>query len=275
MKITLLQMQQNRLHDFSDKTRCFNIDECKILQEEMLQQNIQMIQQLSPGDTDLIVTSEAINYCGAPWNVNGDFLSLIPDAGDAIFSALAVQARRLGTYIVAGLYRKEKINGEWAIMNSAIVFNRMGEIVAVYDKTHLAGDENDYLTPGNRIFTIKADFGNMGICICWDAQFPEVTRTLALQGVDLVVCPTWGWESLYGRANAYLNGIFVAATMAVPYQGIIEGIRIPSEIIAPWGEILTQVPPKSQGFVHVEIDLSAAKKYRELRLGGRRPELYY
>ena len=49
-----------------------------------------------------------------------------------------------------------------------------------------------FLHRGNALCVQDADFGRFGVCICWDMQFPEVARTLALRGAQLVVCPHLG-----------------------------------------------------------------------------------
>lgn len=162
-----------------------------------------------------------------------------------------------------------------AAYNAALIFDRAGTLRQVYRKTHLAGDESAVFTPGDALCVQDADFGRFGVCICWDMQFPEVARTLALRGAQLVVCPTWGWEAdLYGRARAYENGIFTAAAMAVPGWGNIEPPRTPSSVIAPDGTMAACGPADRAALVTCAVDLTQAAVYRPIRQEARRPALY-
>ncbi len=97
--------------------------------------------------------------------------------------------------------------------------------------------------------------------------FPESARKLSLLGAELIVCPTWGWEAIYGHARAYENGVYAAAAMAVPYWMDIEGLRSPSEAIAPDGTVLVSGSRKEKGVYLCEMDIRDCKPYRELRLG--------
>ena len=174
----------------------------------------------------------------------------------------AAIASRYGVMILAGLARKE--NGK--LYNSTVFWGRDGRIKDVYHKIHLAGDESEIFTPGQTLHTIDTEFGRVGTAICWDMQFPETARNLAKMGTDLIVCPTWGWEWIYGPARAYENGIFVAAAMAVPYWMPIEDLRRPSMVISPDGKILVEGPTDKAAIVYCEIDDIHCKQSREFRL---------
>lgn len=105
-------------------------------------------------------------------------------------------------------------------------------------------------------------------------QFPECGRILAAKGADLILCPTWGWEAIYGHARAYENGIYAAAAMAIPYWMEIEGIRNPSEVVAPDGRVLCQGERDKEGYWICEFDLKECKEYKKIRMHHRRPETY-
>lgn len=83
------------------------------------------------------------------------------------------------------------------------------------------------MCPGNEFKVFDTDIGKVGILICWDMQFPEAARILALSGADIIICPTWGWENKYGICRAYENGIYVVAAMAIPKKGVIPPFKIP------------------------------------------------
>lgn len=208
-------------------------------------------------DTDLMITTEAVNYPG-----DVDAAALLP--------RFAQMAARKHCYVVACLYAQDGTRR----FNRAYVLDRGGQTVARYDKVHLVGTEHQTLTPGDRYCVVDADFGRFGVCICWDMQFPEVCRHYALHGARLVVCPTWGWENLYAQSRAYENGIFVAGAMNVPYQEGITGIRSPSEVIAPDGAIIASAAPHASEALTCEVDLSAMRELYDIRMGDRRPDTY-
>ena len=153
----------------------------------------------------------------------------------------------------------EKRNGK--LYNSTVFWGRDGRIKDVYHKIHLAGDESEIFTPGQTLHTIDTEFGHVGTAVCWDMQFPEMARNLAKMGTDLIVCPTWGWEWIYGPARAYENGIFVAAAMAVPYWMPIEDLRRPSMVDFPgWKDFGQKVRLTRQQLCIVRLMIFTANK---------------
>lgn len=269
MRLALIQEKQNELYNFDDPNACFSLDQAKHLQLKMIQQNLEMLHYAAEKNCDLMVTSEAINFCGQPNGLQTKYHEILQE--EWLEQELSRIAKNARAYLVAGVYRKE---GD-RIYNAALVFDRNGKRIHVYNKTHLAGGEKEYLCPGDQLLCFSADFGKVGVCICWDMQIPEVCRSLALAGAQIVVCPTWGWESTYSTARAYENGIIVASAMAVPYHSKIEGIRLPSEVIGQNGEILARASFERKEVLLCDLDLHSVDRERVFRIGQRRPELYH
>jgi len=130
------------------------------------------------------------------------------------------------------------------------------------------------LTPGKEYLVMDTEFGKIGVIICWDMQFPEACRELVLRGAELILCPTWGWEQIYGHSRAYENGVYVASAMSVPFREDITGIRNPSEVISPKGEILASGSRSKAEVVTCELDIRDCKEFKELRMSNRHPETY-
>lgn len=274
MKIGLIQEKQNRLYDFMNPDRAYTLEEAAALRDEMVEQNIRLLDQTQTGGYDLLVTSEAVNYCGHPNEVKGDWKKLLPAPDSGLIARFSAAAQGAHAYLVAGLFNRRREHGADAFYNSAFVFDRAGRLIEIFDKVHLAGAENDFLTPGKAFKVIDADFGRFGPCVCWDMQFPESARALALSGARLIVCPTWGWEAVYAHARAYENGIFVASAMAVPYWGPIDGLRTPSEVVSPAGDALARGGTNDPHLVSCTFDLSQCESTRTFRLACRRPGAY-
>lgn len=275
MRLALIQAKQNALYQFGNPDVRYTHAEAAALQRNMLEQNLSLMRQAARRGCDLMVTTEAINYPGQPWKVAGDYASLVDESLHWLVPELSAIAKEGACYIAACLYSR-RAPGETGggLYNAIWLFDRQGEVCAVYHKTHLAGEENDYLIPGDRYCAVDTDMGRIGLAICWDMQFPETCQTMADMGADLIVAPTWGWEWIYGPARAYENGVYVAAAMAVPCEGPIEGLRSPSEAIGPDGACIARGSRTEAEVVWCEIeDLSACRDLRDMRMQGRRRDL--
>ncbi len=274
MKIALIQEKQNELYQFNNDNIRYTLEQAKEFQQEMVLQNLVMARAAAQEGCDLIVTSEAINFAGQPWKVQGDYASLIPDMEDKLFTHLSGIAQAGHCYVAAGVFRKEKVLEQEKLYNSIVLFDREGKLCNIYDKVHLAGDENDYLTRGDKYSVVETDFGRLGMAICWDMQFPETCQALADKDADLIIAPTWGWEWIYGPCRAYENGVYVASAMAVPYYMPIEGLRSPSEVIGPEGDILVRGSREESQIVMCDIpDVKSTAGYREMRRNCRRTDV--
>jgi len=148
---------------------------------------------------------------------------------------LGEAARRGHCYIVAGIFERD---GK-AIYNTAILIGRDGKLIGSYRKTHLPREEVEGgLTPGGleggpAYPVFQTDFGVIGIMICWDLQFPEAARALALRGAEMIFLPIWGGSDLLARARAIENHVFLIAS----------SYDMRSVILDPSGAILAEATP--------------------------------
>ena len=199
---------------------------------------------------------------------------------NALTHELSKKAKEYGVYIIGGSFFEKRDEGNF---NTSLLFDRNGDLTGSYSKVHLFDalgiKESDTTTGGKDIPIFQLDFGTIGITICYDLRFPELYRTLALKGVDIIFVPsaflstTGHWETLV-RAVAVQNLLHVVAVNAIgEYEGIFfEG---KSMIVDPWGVPLATAP-RGEGVVYAEIDLDSQKDLRrELPvLNNRRPDLY-
>lgn len=110
------------------------------------------------------------------------------------------------------------------VYNSAALINDNGQILGVYRKTHPFPTERlgggGWTTPGSDTLVVKTKLGNIGIIICYDGDFPELSRVLALQGAEIIVRPSALlrsyeiWE-LTNLARAYDNHVYMIGVNAV------------------------------------------------------------
>ncbi len=208
---------------------------------------------LGQGDTDKLAVQEAFG-------------------GGAIQQFLADTARELGLWIVGGTLPLTTPDPA-RVRNSSLVYAPTGQCVARYDKIHLFRfdngheryDESRVLEPGTEpvLFDLPSRDGHLwrvALSVCYDLRFPELYRTCAARGADLLLVPsafthTTGqahWEVLL-RARAIENLAYVAA----PAQGGVHenGRRTwgHSMVVDPWG-VVTQTLAEGAGVVLDELD---------------------
>ncbi|MBM4046750.1 MAG: carbon-nitrogen hydrolase family protein, partial [Planctomycetes bacterium] len=145
-----------------------------------------------------------------------------------------------------------------------------GTILAAYRKMHLFDvdlpgrvtvRESDWLARGNEVATFAADFGVVGMGICYDLRFPELYRALAAKGATVMVVPSafteatgrHHWEVLL-RARAIENQCYVIA--ANQFGQHASGVRTygHSLIVDPWGKVLA-VCEDGEGVALAAMDL--------------------
>jgi predicted amidohydrolase len=111
-------------------------------------------------------------------------------------SAMASLASKHRTYIVCPL---DRWDGRRRV-NSAVLLDRQGRVGCVYDKVYPFWSEYEVqpaVTVGREVPVYQADFGRVGMAICFDVNFPEVWRQLANRGAELVI-----WPSAYSAGTS-------------------------------------------------------------------------
>jgi len=160
--------------------------------------------------------------------------------GDTVKLRIGELAKKYKVNIVAGSVSNVR-GGK--VYNTAFVFDRDGEYIAEYDKTHLFTPmgEDDYYTGGDHLCRFTLDGVKCGIIICYDVRFPELARSLALQGLDMLfVVSQWPKERIFhlrtlNTARAIENQMFVVCCNSCGTAGkTVYGGK--SAIIDPWGQ---------------------------------------
>lgn len=177
---------------------------------------------------------------------------------DQVFCELA---RAHNIWLIPGSYF-ERVNGE--IYNTAPVINPAGEIVSRYRKMFLFEPYETSCSAGDEfvVFDVPG-VGRMGLCICYDQWFPEVSRTLAWMGAEVIICPTLtntidrDIELAISRAAAAVNQCY--------YVNINSGGKLgmgKSTVIGPDGAILHESGTGHE-VIPVELDLDYVRRTRE------------
>ncbi len=248
--------------------------------QENLQRMDRFIEEICASHhVDLIVFPELATTgyeCGIQFN---DLAEPVP--GHSV-GYLGKRAAEFGVHILFGMAERGKM--ESVIYNAAVLIDPDGEVLADYQKAHLKGEEKLVFRPGYRYSVAQTSFGTLGVLIGWDLAFPEVARSLALQGAEMLCVPA-NWESphanewrSYSFARAYENSAFVVAAnrSGEEYTYSFFGNSL---VVGPRGQVLASVEPpeeKNEGYQVVQIDLSDVKRAREefKLLQSRLPRTY-
>ena len=163
-------------------------------------------------------------------------------------------AKKFNVNIIAGSIIAE-VEGKF--FNRCIISNRKGEIIAIYDKTHLFSfaEEEKMFSAGEKFSIFEIDGIKCGVIICYDLRFPEFIRKLALSGIEILFCPAaWSLRRLTQRqiltkARAIENQLFV----------VFANSSGKSEIINPMGETIAELDVDEK-ILSAEISLAERKK---------------
>jgi len=165
------------------------------------------------------------------------------------------------------------------LYNSAVVIESDGTIAAVVRNSHLFAGERKVFAAGSAIQPVPTSRGTLGVAICYDIEFPETARTLALAGAELFVVlsanmdPYTDYHLTYAKARAMENNLPLVVANWVG-QGPRFTFLGRSCIVAPTGEILADAGT-DPGFAQATVTLGRSQVDPDLDyLGQRRPELY-
>lgn len=275
MRISVLQQSLN----FGEGP---DLDFLKRKTEEALDDCFRMIDEAAAQGAELAVTIETVNNVLMLGDVRYSYPEIYEGLDGPQVKRFSEAAKRHRMHIVAGLLLA--IDGK--TYNCAVLFSSKGEIIGVHKKVHLPAGEELNVAPGDKFEVFHTEIGNIGMLVCWDMQFPEAVRELALGGADLICCPTLGWENIYGLSRAYENSITIAAAMA-NMKSTYTGYCDPSCIVDNMGRIVAAGPRDDVAVVTADVDIAKepdpqynsqrfylSHSMRKTRFSQRRPETY-
>lgn len=238
--------------------------------EKNINEAINLIQKVSEEGADIAILPEM--FC-CPYNT-AKFKQYGEKENGAAFKALSDAANKNNIYIVGGTI--PELHGN-KVYNTSYVFDRSGTQIAKHRKMHLfdidveggqSFKESDILSSGNEVTVFETEFCKIGLAVCYDIRFPELSRLMALNGAEVIIVPgafnmTTGpahWETLFkGRAldnQVYAIGVAPARDYESTYISYGNSI-----IASPWGNIINKLDER-EGYLIQEIDLDYVKKVR-------------
>ena len=252
--------------------------------ERNLELSLGQLEQAAADGCELLVLPECAltgYVCSTPEEA-ADRALAVP--GDEV-AALEAACARLGMHVVCGLIERDGDH----IRNCAVLVGPAG-LVGRYWKTHLPYLGVDrFVTPGDGPFEpFETPLGKIGLQICYDLRFPEVTRALALARTEIVAHPTnWPVQAravaeIITRARALENRVFLLTSNRVGRERTAEFCGW-SQIVDPRGTRLAEADGTSETLLVAEIDPAEARvkdivpapgEYEMRFFDHRRPELY-
>ena len=277
--------------------------------DENLQLAAEKVKKAAEMGADFVLLPEM--FC-CPYR-SDSFVKNQEPAGGPIWQALSDMAKENHIYLIGGTMpesdrgelpkaahdiqndwqqvQKRSSVGQAKIYNTCFVFNPAGLQIGRHRKMHLfdidirGGQrfcESDTFSAGNEVTVIDTKYGKIGVEICFDIRFQELTHLMALEGAGIVFVPaafnmTTGpvhWD-LHFRARAVDSQIFMTGCSAARDTKAAYVAYGHSLLVSPWGDILQEADEREQ-IILQEIDLSQIADIRAQLpiLSARREDVY-
>jgi len=219
-----------------------------------------------------------------------------PETGKILFNSMAVPvpgpltdqvaaiAKKYNMYIVAPIYEAD---GE-KVFNTAVIFDRQGNIIGKHRKTVLPILETWLVSTGDEYEVYRTDFGNIAVATCWEIFYPEISTIYALKGADIIFNPTMAPDNQPGKSldtapmfitRAKDNGVYIApVVLGTDGNGILDFNGI----------VVAEIIGKEDCVIMAEIDFSKERtsdskwwetingtdNTKAMHYKSRRPETY-
>ncbi len=281
MRISVLQQGQSMGYSGMDEKKP-DLDALKHRSSKTIDKCFELLAEAAADGAELAVTIETVNIITALGDTRFSGAELYGGLDSPVVKRFAEAAKQYGIHIVAGLL----LTLDGKTYNCAVLFDDEGEIVGIHKKVHLPAGEELTVSAGDGFEVFHTRLGSIGMLVCWDMQYPEAARELALGGADLIACPTWGWENIYGLARAYENSVTIATAMIVDDIPLVADCD-PSCIVDNMGKIVAAAPRCGSCALTVEIDIKKepepqynsdsfypSHSMRKTRFVQRRPDTY-
>lgn len=251
--------------------------------EENLRKILYFIEKSSKAGADLVIFPEASTFFSPPDEPFDVLYEKAEPINGSWVNSLKKSARENNINLVIGIY--EKSLEERKVYLSAVYINREGEVEHIYRKTHLYDAfnfrESDRISKGDNKYEVFKIDGKWkaGLLVCYELRFPEISRTYALKGADILLVPA-AWVKGYlkeehlftlAKARAIENTLYVVLSAQI--GNIYTGY---SAIIDPLGVPIVRSTEK-EGIILGELEKERINEVRQTLplLQQRREDLYF
>ncbi|MDR1007301.1 MAG: carbon-nitrogen hydrolase [Campylobacteraceae bacterium] len=267
--------------------------------EKTLEYTLREIKEAAAQKAQLVVLGELHKDKYFCINENTDNFTLADSFNDDVnlFSSIA---KKEGIVLITSLFERRTAG---LYHNTAVVFEKNGEIAGKYRKMHIPDDpsfyEKFYFAPGDLGFNpINTSVGKIGLLVCWDQWYPEAARIMALKGADFLVYPTaigWfdadrddekkrqldAWITIQ-RSHAIANGLSIVSVNRVGLESDEKNVNEPirfwgnSFAAGAQGEILAMANDRDECTLYIDLDIKRSEEVRRIWpfLRDRRVDAY-
>jgi predicted amidohydrolase len=238
-----------------------------------------MVREAAANGAQWILTPEYTLMMDGSGRVMRD--NALPADGGTPLNVLKSLASEIKVWLLIGsLTLRTSESGEDAdtrIVNRSFLVSDAGEVIATYDKIHMFDvtlpdgkviRESSAYRPGDKAVIVDTPLGKVGLTICYDLRFPQLFRTLAQAGAQIITVPSSfqrqtgkaHWHALL-QARAIENGCWIIApAMCGDHAGNRQTFGH-SLVVNPWGEVKAD-GGEAAGIVYAEIDVTRVAKVR-------------
>ena len=249
-----------------------------------------MVQKAADKGAQIICLQELFFWTYFPQHMDYKHFELAEPVPGPTVEYMADLAGKHQIVLIVPIYEKA---AERVYYNTAVILDENGELIGQYRKNHIPEfigyAEKFYFKPGNLGYPVfETSVCKIGVPICYDQWFPEVSRILALNGAEIIYQPTAigsdpeypgysfksKWE-LAIRSQALENGVFIGAVNRVGTEDQMAFFGS-SFFCDPEGEIIVQADNQEEDIIVAELNFDQIKEWSRhyQRLRDRRPETY-
>ena len=243
------------------------------------------IEKIKAENPDFVILPEM--FC-CPYQTE-NFPIYAEKEGGPVWQQLSGYAKQYGIYLIGGSMPEKDAEGN--VYNTSYIFDREGKQIGKHRKVHLFDidvkggqtfKESDTLTAGDSDTVFDTEFGKIGVMLCFDIRFPELSRMMVNDGAKVIFVPaafnmTTGpahWELSF-RTRALDNQIYMVG--CAPARDVSAGyISWGHSIVTdPWGRV-TGMLDENEGILLAELDMDYEEQVREELplLKSRRKDIY-
>ena len=246
-----------------------------------LQKILKYISQAAKKDAKLVAFPEFMMFYTSSSQTPAQLANEAESINGNFVKTIAKCAKENSIEVIGTFY--EKSTKKNRVYDTSFFADKTGKIISKYRKIHLYDAlgfrESDKMASGSKITKpTKSKIGKLGMIICYDLRFPEMSRTLASSGSEIIVAPSaWvkgkskeeHWITI-NKTRAIENGCYMVSPDQV---GNIYCGR--SVVVDPYGKVLLDMK-KRQGIGYVDINLDKVKQTRKVLplLKNRRTDIY-
>ena len=243
------------------------------------------LEKIKDENPDFVILPEM--FC-CPYQTE-NFPIYAENEGGPVWQQLSGYAKEYGIYLIGGSMPEKDAEGN--VYNTSYIFDREGKQIGKHRKVHLFDidvkggqtfKESDMLTAGDSDTVFDTEFGKIGVMLCFDIRFPELSRMMVNDGAKVIFVPaafnmTTGpahWELSF-RTRALDNQIYMVG--CAPARDVSAGyISWGHSIVTdPWGRV-TGMLDENEGILLAELDMDYEEQVREELplLKSRRKDMY-